>query len=88
MKKAIISAVLALSLTCIPLSNVQSSFNVHTHADSQNITGLIEKCSLSVKTENDRIYIYAKTQASGNMTETGFLDIRVQHSDDCVIWTD
>lgn len=87
MKKAVISAVLALSIACMPL-NCTFCTDSKAYAESQTNSGLIEKCSVSFKTNENKIYINAKTQATATMTETGFLDIRIQHSDDCINWTD
>lgn len=77
-RNIIATIILSICIAVMPIVNVSA----------YDYVGLITKCSLSCTCSDDTLKIYAKTQASGNMDEIGFVNIIIQKSSDCQNWTD
>lgn len=77
-RNIIATIILSICIAVMPIANVSA----------YDYVGLITKCSLSCTYSDGTLKIYAKTQASGNMDEIGFVNIIIQKSSDCQNWTD
>jgi len=85
------ATLMALAVGTQPMNVFASDTNPgmqYEESDFEKAAGLISKYSLSIENVNGDVSITAQTKSNSIMSVIGFKNISVQHSSDCVNWTE